>query len=55
MDNVSAEHKIYRVTVAGGIVNIALLIFKVYRWHLGQFKCRAIADAVHSLSISSQT
>jgi cation diffusion facilitator family transporter len=49
MDNVSREHKIYRVTVAGGIVNIALLIFKFIAGILGNSSAM-IADAVHSLS-----
>lgn len=49
MDSLSREKRIYRVTVAGGLVNIALLIFKFIAGIVGN-SAAMIADAVHSLS-----
>lgn len=45
----SRERDIYRVTIAGGIINVALLIFKFTAGILGH-SAAMIADAVHSLS-----
>jgi len=43
------ERKIYRVTIAGGLVNVFLLLFKFTAGILGH-SAAMIADAVHSLS-----
>ena len=43
------EHGIYRVTVTGSVVNIALLLFKFVAGIVGN-SAAMIADAVHSLS-----
>ena len=49
MENKSRERRIYEVTIAGGVINIILLVFKFIA---GIVRCSAamIADAVHSLS-----
>ena len=49
MENKSRERRIYEVTIAGGVINIILLVFKFIAGIVG---CSAamIADAVHSLS-----
>jgi divalent metal cation (Fe/Co/Zn/Cd) transporter len=49
MDNVSREHKIYRVTVLAVSSISRCLVFKFYRCILGNSSAM-IADAVHSLS-----
>lgn len=43
------EHKIYRVTIAGGVVNVLLLAFKFVAGILSHSSAM-VADAVHSLS-----
>lgn len=49
MDEKIRERSIYRVTLAGGAINIALVIFKFIAGILGG-SAAMIADAVHSLS-----
>ena len=52
MDNIlreKREHDIYKVTIAGSIVNLILLIFKFLAGILGH-SAAMIADAIHSLS-----
>ena len=48
-DSRTRERKIYRVTIAGSICNLALLVFKFAAGIIGQ-SAAMIADAVHSLS-----
>ena len=45
----SREKRIYRVTLAGGLINTLLLAFKFLAGILGG-SAAMIADAVHSLS-----
>jgi len=45
----SREHKIYRVTILGGIVNALLVLFKFAAGIIGN-SAAMVADAVHSLS-----
>lgn len=49
MDEKEREHKIYRVTLMGSLINVALLIMKFTAGILGS-SAAMIADAVHSLS-----
>lgn len=49
MDNELREKKIYRVTLAGSLINLVLLVFKFAAGILGS-SAAMIADAVHSLS-----
>ena len=46
---ISRDHKIYRVTLTGSIVNMILLVMKFVAGILGN-SAAMIADAVHSLS-----
>lgn len=43
------DHRIYRITLAGSIVNVVLLVFKFAAGILGH-SAAMIADAIHSLS-----
>lgn len=49
MNEKEREHKIYRVTLMGSLINVALLIMKFTAGILGS-SAAMIADAVHSLS-----
>ena len=49
MSSKERERKIYRVTLAGSIINMVLLAFKFIAGVLGG-SAAMIADAVHSLS-----
>ena len=49
METVQREKGIYRVTVAGSVLNLALLLFKFFAGIVGH-SAAMLADAVHSLS-----
>src|SRR5574344_887292 len=49
MDSKQRERSIYRITIAGSIINIVLVIFKFAAGIIGSSSAM-IADAVHSLS-----
>ena len=49
LDSRTRERKIYKVTIAGSITNLLLLVFKFAAGIIGQ-SAAMIADAVHSLS-----
>lgn len=49
MDDKAREKSIYKVTIAGSVINIALVIFKFIAGIIGG-SAAMIADAVHSLS-----
>ena len=49
LDSRTRERKIYKVTIAGSITNLLLLVFKFAAGVIGQ-SAAMIADAVHSLS-----
>ena len=49
MDDATRKKEIYRVTIAGGVANLLLLLFKFVAGFVGH-SAAMIADAVHSLS-----
>lgn len=49
MDEATRKKEIYRVTIAGGMANLLLLVFKFVAGFVGH-SAAMIADAVHSLS-----
>jgi cation diffusion facilitator family transporter len=49
MDPITREHQIYRVTLLGSAVNLALVVFKLIAGIIGS-SAAMIADGVHSLS-----